>query len=92
MTKTQVSSGGRNGAGRLETGNQEVVAIIVGAITAITATNAINAIIIAFIMMMMQVDIGQEPDDDSEQRLLMGLALMVTLVAFSLSLGLIYFW
>ena len=49
MTKAQVSSGGRNGAGRLETGNQEVVAIIVGAIT---ATNAINAIIIAFIMMM----------------------------------------
>jgi len=61
----QVASGGfegsRNGAGRLETGNQEV-------------------------------DIGQEPDDDSEQRLLMGLALMVTLVAFSLILGLIYFW
>lgn len=53
--------GGRNGAGRLETGNQEV-------------------------------DIGQEPDDNSEQRLLMGLALMVTLVAFSLILGLIYFW
>ena len=89
MTKAQVSSGGRNGAGRLETGNQEVVAIIVGAITAITAT---NAIIITFIMMIMQVDIGQEPDDDSEQRLLMGLALMVTLVAFSLILGLIYFW
>ena len=39
-----------------------------------------------------QVDIGQEPDDNSEQRLLMGLALMVTLVAFSLILGLIYFW
>ena len=56
MTKTQVSSGGfeggRNGAGRLETGNQEVVAIIVGAITTITATNAINAIINAFIMIM----------------------------------------
>jgi len=62
---SEVSSGGfeggRNGAGRLETGNQEV-------------------------------DIGQEPDDESEQRLLMGLALMVTLVAFSLVLGLIYFW
>ena len=41
---------------------------------------------------LLQVDIGQEPDDESEQRLLMGLALMVTLVAFSLVLGLIYFW
>ena len=38
------------------------------------------------------VTIGQQPDSDVNNKIILGLALIVTLIAFSLILGLIYFW
>ena len=37
-------------------------------------------------------EMGQDPDSDVDKKLILGLALIVTLVTFSLILGLIYFW
>ena len=37
-------------------------------------------------------EIGQDPDSNVDKKLILGLALIVTLVTFSLILGLIYFW
>ena len=39
-----------------------------------------------------KAEIGQDPESDFDKKLILGLALIITLVTFSLILGLIYFW